>query len=109
MKADDAPDLAAVAAARTELADAVRRWPHLVGPEAQKRLSAHVEEQGEDLMTPKKESPDKVQVAVRLDADVVARLDAVAAKLSRPGLELTRADAIRIALETGLRSIEKEK
>jgi predicted DNA-binding protein len=48
-------------------------------------------------------------VAVRLEGDLIARLDAVAKKLSRPGLEVTRADAIRVALEAGLSAIEKEK
>jgi predicted DNA-binding protein len=50
-----------------------------------------------------------VQTAVRLDPELIARLDAVATKLSRPGLEVTRADAIRIALATGLQVIEKER
>ena len=49
------------------------------------------------------------QIAVRLDADVIGRLDAIAGKMSRPGLEVTRTDAIRIALLTGLQAIEKEK
>ena len=48
-----------------------------------------------------------VQVGMRLDPGLVARLDAVAEKLSRPGLALTRADAIRICLETGVEKIEK--
>jgi predicted transcriptional regulator len=49
------------------------------------------------------------QIAVRLDADVIGRLEAIAGKMSRPGLEVTRTDAIRIALLTGLQAIEKEK
>jgi len=49
------------------------------------------------------------QIAVRLDADVIGRLDAISGKMSRPGLEVTRTDAIRIALLTGLQAIEKEK
>ena len=49
------------------------------------------------------------QIAVRLDADVIGRLDAISAKLSRPGLAVTRTDAIRIALLTGLQAIEKER
>jgi hypothetical protein len=63
-------------------------------------------------MKNKTKSVDKVptqQVAVRLDAEVLRRLDAIAAKLSRPGLVLTRTDAIRIALLTGLQAIEKER
>ena len=50
-----------------------------------------------------------VQTAVRLEAEVIARLDAIAAKMCRPGLEVTRTDALRIALMTGLQAIEKEK
>jgi hypothetical protein len=102
-------DIVAVARARAGLGEAVRRWPHLVGPEAQERLGVYVEEQGEDDMARKNEPTEKTQIAVRLDADLIARLDAVAAKLSRPGLDVTRADAIRVALEAGLRAIEKEK
>ena len=102
-------DLVAVARARAGLDEAVRRWPHLVGPEGQERLGVYVEEQGEDDMARKNEPTEKTQIAVRLDGDLIARLDAVAAKLSRPGLDVTRADAIRVALEAGLRAIEKEK
>ena len=50
-----------------------------------------------------------VQTAIRLDPELIARLDAVAAKLTRPGLEVTRSDAMRICLLTGLQAIEKEK
>jgi hypothetical protein len=57
---------------------------------------------------PKDKGPT-VQTAVRLDPDLIARLDAVAVKLSRPGLEVTRTDAMRICLLTGLQAIEKEK
>ena len=58
--------------------------------------------------TPAKEKGPAVQTAVRLDPELLARLDAAAAKLSRPGLVLTRADAIRIALATGIEAIERE-
>jgi uncharacterized protein (DUF4415 family) len=58
--------------------------------------------------TTKDKAPTQ-QIAVRLDADVIGRLDAIAGKMSRPGLEVTRTDAIRIALLTGLQTIEKEK
>jgi hypothetical protein len=59
-------------------------------------------------MATKKANAETTQVAVRLAPDLLRRLDAAARRLSRPGLELTRADAMRIALETGLQSIEKE-
>jgi predicted transcriptional regulator len=55
-----------------------------------------------------KEKGPTVQTAIRLDQDVLDRLDAIAAKLSRPGLAVTRSDAIRICLLTGLQDIEKE-
>lgn len=60
-------------------------------------------------MARKPEPAAKIQIAVRLEGDLVARLDAVAAKLSRPGLDITRADAIRVALEAGLTALENEK
>jgi predicted DNA-binding protein len=62
---------------------------------------------GEGQRSEKTKSP-AVQTAVRLNPDLPARLDAIAAKLSRSGLGDTRADAIRIALMTGLEKIEKE-
>jgi hypothetical protein len=49
------------------------------------------------------------QIAVRLDADVIDRLDAIAVKLSRPGLPLNRTDALRAALAEGMPILEKEK
>jgi predicted transcriptional regulator len=52
--------------------------------------------------------PPSQQVSVRLDDDVIDRLDVLAASLSRPGLPLTRADAMRIAIATGLESIASE-
>ena len=55
-----------------------------------------------------KEKGPTVQTAIRLDQDVLDRLDAVAAKLSRPGLAITRSDAIRVCLLTGLQANEKE-
>ena len=55
-----------------------------------------------------KERPT-TQVAIRLDADVLDRLDALAARLSRPGLALTRTDALRIAIATGLDAAEKDR
>ena len=56
-----------------------------------------------------KKTSEKVQTAIRLDGEIIDRLDAIAEKLSRPGLAVTRSDAIRIALLTGLQAIEKEK
>lgn len=49
------------------------------------------------------------QLGIRMDADTVRRLDAAAAKLSMPGLPLTRTDALRMAVMEGLRKIEAEE
>ena len=47
-----------------------------------------------------------VQLAIRFDAAVVARIEALAQQLSRPGLAVTRSDALRVALMAGLASLE---
>jgi len=105
-------DLAAVRRGLAGLDATVKRWPELTTPEARERLGAYLEDEREHDMGRTKNAKDKgptVQTAVRLDPEMVARLDAIAAKLSRPGLEVTRTDAIRIALLTGLQAIEKER
>ncbi len=43
-----------------------------------------------------------VNVGARLPADLVARVDAYAADASRPGLRLTRTDALKMLLEYAL-------
>jgi hypothetical protein len=43
---------------------------------------------------------------VRFEHDVVAKLDRLAADLSRPGLEATRTDALRVAVVIGLAAFE---
>jgi predicted transcriptional regulator len=45
-------------------------------------------------------------LALRLDDDTLARIDALAVKLSRPGLSLTRTAALRLALAEGLTRLE---
>lgn len=55
-----------------------------------------------------KEPQEKSQLAIRLEAELIKRLDAVAERLSRPGLTVTRTDAVRVALLTGLEAIERE-
>ena len=64
---------------------------------------------GDDTMAKKQTEGPAMQVGVRLEAAMIERLDALAKHLSRPGLALTRADAVRIALATGLDAIEHEK
>ena len=56
-----------------------------------------------------KEKIPTQQIAVRLESNLLGRLDAVAVKLSTTGLELTRTDAARVCLLTGLQQIDKEK
>lgn len=48
-------------------------------------------------------------LSVRLKPETIERLDAVAAKMSRPGLEVTRTDVVRMALDVGLRQMEKAR
>ena len=43
-----------------------------------------------------------MQLTVRLEEEVVKEIDALAELLSRPGMPATRADAMRVAIETGL-------
>lgn len=50
-----------------------------------------------------------VQVAIRLDHAVVEQVDALAGRLSRPGLLVTRTDALRVALLAGLEAVAKER
>lgn len=47
-------------------------------------------------------------VGIRLEEATIARLDALAKALSRPGLEITRTDAARLCIESGLVT-EEEK
>lgn len=52
--------------------------------------------------TPKPPEAPSVQVSVRLAAADLEEVDALAGRLSRPGMTVTRADALRIALLAGL-------
>lgn len=52
-------------------------------------------------------APSQV-IAVRVPEETIERLDALAAKLSRPGLDLSRSDAARVALESGIGALERE-
>jgi hypothetical protein len=48
-----------------------------------------------------------VQVSVRLAAADLEEVDALAGRLSRPGMTVTRADALRIALLSGLVALKE--
>jgi hypothetical protein len=47
-------------------------------------------------------------IATRLPHDLVARLDRIAARLSLPGLTVTRAEALRAAATAGLELLERQ-
>jgi len=51
------------------------------------------------------------QVAFRLPAAILAKLDEHVARLRRlvPGVRLTRADAVRALLERGIEAVEAEE
>lgn len=53
----------------------------------------------------------KLIVPVRLEPEVVARIDRLATRLSRraSGLPVVRSEALRLALARGLDAIEKEE
>lgn len=59
-------------------------------------------------MSPTK-SGKQLQLTIRLDADTFARVEAVAAKLSRPGLAVTPTDVLRMAVAEGLPALEKRR
>jgi len=42
------------------------------------------------------------QVSIRVPVEWLAKLDAIAAGMSRPGIELSRADALRAAVAEGM-------
>lgn len=48
------------------------------------------------------------QLALRLPGEWVEDLDAIAAALSRPGLELKRSDSLRMALARGIEELKSE-
>jgi hypothetical protein len=51
---------------------------------------------------------DSVQVAIRIPAGWIAEADELAQKLSRPGLEISRTDAIRAAIARGFEVLREE-
>jgi hypothetical protein len=57
---------------------------------------------------PEGRNPTTEQVAVRLGPLMLEALEELRLKLSRPGFEAKRADAIRVALEKGIEVLRKE-
>jgi predicted DNA-binding protein len=50
-----------------------------------------------------------LQTAVRLPQATVQRVDDLAKKMSQPGLNVSRSEALRVALHRGLDALEAEK
>ena len=51
----------------------------------------------------------RLQVCLRLDPEWLDRADELSVSLARPGLTVTRTDVLRVAVEQGLRLLEKER
>ena len=58
-------------------------------------------------MSEKQES--QVQTAIRIPESFLGRADRVAEKMSRPGMRVTRAEVMRLALYQGLARLETEE
>lgn len=92
-------NLYAVAREREAMAVTAARYPELLTPAANERTAAWLEGDAMRKLDESTEGETK-QLAVRLPANLLAVLDAEAARLNAlaPGLGLTRADALRSIL-----------
>ena len=54
-------------------------------------------------------TPKTTQIALRLDRSLVAAMETLAKRLSRPGLILTRSDIARLALTEGVTRLVGER
>lgn len=106
---DERPvDEVALAAARRRLDALVAQHPELVGPTGPDNVNAWIEtlesiEEGTDMA----KEPTQ-QVAFRLPDSLIARLDQHVERMSKehPGLDFSRADAVRSLLTRALDQIE---
>ena len=57
---------------------------------------------------PRPPSPNATQISIRVPPAWLERADTVGAKMLRPGLAMTRADIMRMALAEGLDLIDRE-
>jgi hypothetical protein len=106
---DDQPvDEVAVAAALRRLDAIIAKHPELVGPTGPDNVSAWMETlksiEGETDMA----KEPTTQVAFRLPDSLIARLDRHVERMTKehPGLDFTRADAVRSLLTRALDQIE---
>lgn len=106
---DDQPvDEVALAAAQRRLDAIIAKHPELVGPTGPDNVSDWIEtlksiEEGTDMA-----KEPTTQVAFRLPDSLIARLDRHVERMSKehPGLDFTRADAVRSLLTRALDHIE---
>jgi hypothetical protein len=57
---------------------------------------------------PREKGPNDQQVTVNLPSSWVDEVDELAESLTRPGVSVTRADALRLAVRTGLDALRKD-
>jgi len=50
----------------------------------------------------------QVQTAIRLSEALLARIDKIAERMSQPGMQVTRAEVLRLAAFRGVAAIEAE-
>jgi hypothetical protein len=106
---DDQPvDEVAVAAAMRRLDEIAKKHPELIGPSSPNNVNAWMEtlesiEEGTDMA-----KEPTTQVAFRLPDSLIARLDQHVERMGKehPGLDFTRADAVRSLLTRALDQIE---
>jgi len=106
---DEGPvDEVAVAASMRRLDELAKKHPELLGPRGPDNVSAWMEtlealEEGSDMA-----KEPTTQVAFRLPDNLIARLDRHVERMGKehPGLDFTRADAVRSLLTRALDQIE---
>lgn len=59
-------------------------------------------------MPPRDPDETQQQISVRLPVTWLESLDRLAAAMSRPGIDLTRANALRAAIARGIEELERE-
>lgn len=99
--------------ALSALDELATKEPQLTGETAQRRLGAALGRMPGDMAgrPPKSESERKgTTLGVRFTVSEVARLDALvqAMEAERPGLSLSRSDAVRAAVQRGIAELERE-
>jgi len=50
----------------------------------------------------------QVHTGIRLPENLIERIDKIAKRMSRPGIDVTRAEVLRLAATMGVERLEKE-